>query len=209
MIEDGIKFYYCAAKLKDMLRQGAVQWKVDKPRLESIAEHIYGAIILAISLKDELNVEVNLDRVVKMLAVHELEELFIGDLTPLDNVDKNSLKADVRKKIAGILHKIVAKDEILSLVDEFNLVATLEAKFAKAMDKLECVLEFKKYVDLGQVDLTHLTQDMLKNKTLKWFVDQGKYDLADIFFIYHMPAYEYLGIDENFWFSTLKNLKID
>ena len=64
MIEDGIKFYYCAAKLKDMLRQGAVQWKVDKPRLESIAEHIYGAIILAISLKDELNVEVNLDRVV-------------------------------------------------------------------------------------------------------------------------------------------------
>ena len=39
MLDDAFKFYYTATKLKDMLRQGAVQWNVNKPRLESIAEH--------------------------------------------------------------------------------------------------------------------------------------------------------------------------
>ncbi len=209
MITNSIKFYYFAAKLKDMLRQGAVQWQVDKARKESIAEHIYGTIILAIGLHGELKLNVNLDKVIKMLAIHELEELFIGDITPLSQVDKSKLKLDVNKKIAGILKGVAAKDEILALTDEFNLSATSEAKFAHAIDKLECVLEFKKYQDMGQVDLTHLTKDMLKNKKLKAYVDEGKYDLSDIFFIYHLPAYEYLGIDENFWFKKLKKLKID
>ena len=43
-----------------MLRQGAVQWNVNRDRLESIAEHTFGCMILAIGLKSELNVNVNL-----------------------------------------------------------------------------------------------------------------------------------------------------
>ena len=45
MLKDAFKFYYKATKLKDMLRQGAVQWDVHKKRLESIAEHTYGCMI--------------------------------------------------------------------------------------------------------------------------------------------------------------------
>ena len=50
MLIDSFKFYYEATKLKDLLRQGAVQWNVSKDRLESIAEHTFGCNVLAISL---------------------------------------------------------------------------------------------------------------------------------------------------------------
>ena len=97
----------------------------------------------------------------------------------------------------------------MRLTDEFNGMSTKEARFAKAVDKLECVLEFKKYQDLGQVSLSHLKPEMLKNKYLKAYVESGKYDLADIFFMYHMPAFKEFGIDENYWYSVLKPLKVN
>lgn len=96
----------------------------------------------------------------------------------------------------------------MNLTDEYNEGKSLEAKFAKAVDKLECVLEFKKYQDLKQVSLSHLKPQMLKNKKVKEFVDSGKYDLADIFFMYHLPAYKEFGIDEMYWNTKLKPMSI-
>lgn len=209
MLNDAFSFYYKATELKDMLRQGAVQWEVDKKRLESIAEHTFGCMILAISLQSELNLNIDLGKTLEMLAIHELEELAIGDLTPLDNVDKKSIKEKARSAVYDIIKDLNKCNELMALTDEFNLCGSQEAKFAKAVDKLECVLEFKKYQDLGQVSLKHLKPEMLENKYLKAYVDSGKYDLADIFFLYHMPAFKDYGIDEKFWYDKLKPLKIN
>ena len=202
MLKDAFTFYYKATQLKDMLRQGAVQWNVDKDRLESIAEHTFGCMILAISLQSELNLRIDLGKTLEMLTIHELEELAIGDLTPLDQIDKKTLNAN------NFVKDLKNGKKLMALTDEYNLSETQEAKFAKAVDKLECVLEFKKYQDLGQVSLSHLKPEMLKNKKVKEFVDSGKYDLADIFFLYHLPAFEEFGIDEEYWFAKLKNLPV-
>jgi len=207
MLKDSFEFYYEAVRLKDMLRQGAVQWNVKKDRLESIAEHTFGCNILAISLAEELELDVNIGKVLEMLTIHELEEIAIGDVTPLDNIDKKSLKNKARKSVFDMVKNLKNGSKLMELTDEYNDGETLEAKFAKAIDKLECVLEFKKYQDNGEVSLSHLTNDMLKNKKLKEYVDSGKYDLADIFFLFHMPAYERFGIDEKYWFNHLKNIK--
>ena len=209
MLKDSFKFYYKATKLKDMLRQGAVQWNVNRDRLESIAEHTFGCMILAIGLKSELNVNVNLGKVLEMLTIHELEELSIGDVTPLHNIDKQSLKLQARQSVVNMVSNLGLASELVNLTDEFNLGKTEEAKFAKAIDKLECVLEFKKYQDMQQVSLKHLTEPMLKNKILKAYVDSGKYDLADIFFLYHCPAFKDYGIDEKYWFEHLKPLSVN
>ena len=50
---------------------------------------------------------------------------------------------------------------------------------------------------------------MLKNKILKAYVYSGKYDLADIFFLYHCPAFKDYGIDEKYWFEHLKPLSVN
>ena len=208
MLNDAFTLYYKATQLKDMLRQGAVQWEVDKNRLESIAEHTYGCMILAISLQSELNLKIDLGKTLEMLSIHELEELAIGDVTPLDQIDKKTLKAKARRAVYGFVKNLKNGEKLMSLTDEYNASETQEAKFAKAVDKLECVLEFKKYQDLGQVSLSHLKPEMLRNKKLQEFVESGKYDLADIFFIYHKPAFESFGVDEDYWYKHLKPLKI-
>ena len=209
MITDAIKYYYTATPLKDTLREGAVQWQVNKERKESIAEHTFGCLILATALYDELKLNLNLDRVLNMLSIHELEEVCIGDITPLSHQNKNDLKQTARQGVENMLANIKCKNRIMELTDEYNANTTPEAKFAKAIDKLECVLEFKKYQDLGQVSLANLKPEMLQNKKVDALVKAGKYDLADIFFIYHMPAYLPFGIDEEFWFKQLKPLKIN
>lgn len=143
-----------------------------------------------------------------MLTIHELEKLVIGDVTPLDNIDKKSLKAKARLAVLNFVSNLKQKEKLINLTDEFNYQETEEAKFAKAIDKLECVLEFKKYHDLKQVSLANLKPEMLNNKYLKAYVESGKYDLADIFFLYHMPAFKEYGIDEDFWYNKLKPLQI-
>ena len=62
------------------------------------------------------------------------------------------------------------KEELLRLTDEFNYSKSQEALFAKAIDKLECVLEFKRYHDNGQVSVDHVTDDMLENEKLKSYI---------------------------------------
>ena len=206
MIDDSIRFYYKATQLKDLLRQGAVQWRVKRERLESIAEHTFGCCILAISLVKEINIDVDLGKVLEMLTIHELEEIAIGDVTPLDDIDKKSLFSKARKAVFEMLKDLQNVDELMKLTDEYNEGITKNAKFAKAIDKLECVLEFKKYQDNNQVSLKHITNEMLKNKKLKELVDKKVYDLADIFFLFHLPAFENFGIDEKFWFNVLKKV---
>lgn len=208
MLDNAFKFYYTATKLKDILREGAVQWRVDKERKESVAEHTFGCLVLAISLYHELKLNLNLERVLSMLSIHELEEVVIGDITPLSQTQKDDVKQKAKKGIEKMLAGARCKNQVMALTNEYNSASTPEARFAKAVDKLECVLEFKKYQDLGQVSLKNVTQEMLKNKQLKEMVDSKKYDLADIFFIYHEPAYLEFGIDEKFWFTHLKPLKI-
>ncbi len=207
-MQEAFKFYYKAIELKEMLRQGAVQWNVKADRLESIAEHTYGCMVLAIALHSELNIKVDLGKTLEMLAIHELEEIAIGDVTPLDQIDKKSLKDKARKFVYDFVKDLNQCEKLMDLTDEYNQKESQESLFANAVDKLECVLQFKKWQDLGHVSLANLTQDMLKNKKLKGFVDSGKYDLADIFFIYHKSAYEPFGINEDYWFKTLKNIKV-
>lgn len=210
MLKDSFIFYYKATGLKDMLRQGAVQWKVDKERLESIAEHTFGCMILAIGLKSELNINVDLDKVLEMLTIHELEELSIGDVTPLSNIDKQTLKLQARMSVSKMVKSLNLGNELLSLTDEYNEGKTPEAKFAKAVDKLECVLEFKKYQDKGQVSIKNIENPPVGNnqRLIELFANKN-YDLADIFFLYHCPAFKDYGITEEYWFNHLKNLPVE
>lgn len=79
-----LKYYVFCNTLKDVVRTGWKDWNVNRERLESIAEHIYGVQMLAIAMKSEYDYDVNIEKVLKMLAVHETEEIVIGDLTFFD-----------------------------------------------------------------------------------------------------------------------------
>jgi 5'-deoxynucleotidase YfbR-like HD superfamily hydrolase len=54
-ITELLKFYLLATKLKDLIRTGWKIWNVERERIESVAEHIYGTCILAIAIDSEFS----------------------------------------------------------------------------------------------------------------------------------------------------------
>ena len=78
--ENVIRYYVLCNKLKNIIRTGWTDWHVERERLESVAEHIYGVQMLAIVMNSEYNYDIDIMKVIMMLAVHELEEIYIGDI---------------------------------------------------------------------------------------------------------------------------------
>ena len=61
-LNDAMRFYLLATSLKYKIRSGwdETHWNVSKERIESIAEHIYGTCILAISIDSEFELDIDI-----------------------------------------------------------------------------------------------------------------------------------------------------
>ena len=153
-IKDIMSFYALCSKLKDTIRKGPLTWNANRKRIESVAEHIYGVQMLAISIYYQFGYKLDLNKVIYMLAIHELEEIEIGDLafyetTKEDKLEKGKNATDL------ILKDLVGKEEISKLLDEYNERKTNEAIFAYHCDKLECDVQMKLYDQEGCFDLNN------------------------------------------------------
>ena len=79
--ENVVKYYVLCNRLKDVIRTGWKDWHVDRDRIESVAEHVYGTQMLAIAMQSEYGYDIDISKVILMLSIHELGEVVIGDLT--------------------------------------------------------------------------------------------------------------------------------
>lgn len=165
--ENVIKYYVFCNKLKNTIRTGWMNWHVEKERLESVAEHIYSAQMLAIAMKKEYEYNIDLYKVLYMLAVHEIEEIIIGDLTLFD-ISKEEKREIGKLAVSKVLNNLNDKEEIIDLINEFEEKETEEAKFAFYCDKLECDLQSKMYDEENCIDLE---SDKVKKASLNFKVD--------------------------------------
>ncbi len=181
-IKTVLDYYVLTNKLKDIVRSGWKRWGVKRDRVESIAEHIYGTCMLAIAIWSETLPKVNISEVIMMLALHETEEIIIGDITPFDESKKLKIKMDGEKAVQAIFKNLVAKDVYFKLIHDFDTLSTPEAVFAHKCDKLECDLQARLYSD--QNCLKYEDADEIKNneKILK-FREKGITDVADYFIL--------------------------
>lgn len=188
-IRNILDFYVLTNSLKDKIRSGVSIWNIKAERLESIAEHVYGVCMLAIAIDSEYNFDIDIKRVVLMLAIHELEECIIGDLTPFDNVTN---KKDLgRQAVSQILDGLLKKEEYIELTDEFNEKKSKDSKFANYCDKLEAMLQMKLYEDKGCSDLNSPeNKKLVEQDWIQKLIDGGCKTIADLFFDYHLPSFE-------------------
>lgn len=149
-----IEYYVLCNKLKNIIRTGWLDWKVKRKRIESVAEHIYGTQMLALAIYSEYKYEIDIKKVILMLALHELEEIKIGDLTPFQ-ITKEEKKKIGKKAIKDIIKNLNIKEDIDKIIDEFDERITKEALFAHHIDKLECDLQCKLYDEENCVDLNN------------------------------------------------------
>ena len=186
-----LKFYYLATSLKEKIRSGWIKWNVSKDRLESIAEHIYGTCILAISIDSEFNTSIDLNKVLRMLVLHELEEVIIGDITPYDNVPEAEKLTLGRKAVSEVLDGLIKKEEYEELLNEFNAHETKESKFAFYCDKLEADLQAKKYDEYCNI-FNPDDKKMIEEGWNKNFIENGATTISDLFISYDMKHFDEL-----------------
>jgi putative hydrolase of HD superfamily len=127
-----------AAALKDQPR---CSWTA-AGRRESVAEHSWRVALLALTLKDA-EPGLDLGRVLAMALIHDLGEALSGDVSAASLPDKAAKTARERADLAALLAPAPegVRAAITALWEEAEAGATPEARFVKAVDKLETVMQ--------------------------------------------------------------------
>jgi putative hydrolase of HD superfamily len=135
-----IEFIKEVDKLKYILRKTKL---LNSNRNENDAEHSWHLALMALVLVDHANFPVDLLKVIKMLLIHDIVEIDAGDTFIYDTQKDHTNTVEERvaaKRIFGLLPDEQA-GELIAIWEEFEENQTNEAKFARAMDRLEPLLQ--------------------------------------------------------------------
>ncbi len=136
---DGIlAFLRSAERLKDTLRTS----HTSSGRPESVAEHTWRLCLMAALLRGEFP-DVDFSRLIRICIVHDLGEAVGGDIPAIAQEAGAPKAAKERQDLQSIVAPLPARlrDELLALWDEYEAASTPEARVAKALDKLETILQ--------------------------------------------------------------------
>lgn len=109
---------------------------------ESVAEHTWRLCLMAIVLAPEFE-GVDVAKLLKICVIHDLGEALGGDIPAIDQ-DPGAPKSDSeRRDLLTLIEPLPerARTEIVALWDEYEAAASPEARLAKALDKMETILQ--------------------------------------------------------------------
>jgi putative hydrolases of HD superfamily len=138
-IENILSFIVELDKLKNVYRKSK---PVGLDRYENSAEHSWQVCLAALALKDFANKKTDIDRVIKMLLIHDLGEIDTGDIIVYagKSREQKAQEAAGVERVLGFLSESKCK-EYLALWYEFEEGETPEAKFARAIDRVPPLLQ--------------------------------------------------------------------
>ncbi len=133
--EELLKTLHTINKLKDTTRH----CYTPGGRHESVAEHSWRITAMAYFIKDEFP-DLDMDKVIKMCLIHDLGEVFTGDIPSFDKTKENE---NTEEKLLNDWVKSLPEpfsSEMASLYKEMDALETKEARLYKTLDKLEAVI---------------------------------------------------------------------
>ena len=139
-LERQIRFVLEADRLKTVARQSRI---TNGTRQENSAEHSWHLALMALALGGHAPASTDLGRVMAMLVVHDLVEIDAGDLFLYsDSAAQTRQEAAERAAADRIFALLPAPQAVAAraLWDEFEERRTPEARFARALDRLQPML---------------------------------------------------------------------
>ncbi|MEU0269407.1 HD domain-containing protein [Nocardioides sp. NPDC006303] len=134
-----LEFIAEADKLKTILRASPL---AATDRRENDAEHSWHLALMVLLLAEYADEPIDVGHAIKLVIIHDMVEIYAGD-SPV--FDATAVVDQVEREIAAAerLFTMLPPDqagEIRALWDEFEAAQTPEARFCKAMDRLEPML---------------------------------------------------------------------
>ncbi|MEO2241949.1 MAG: HD family hydrolase [Euryarchaeota archaeon] len=135
-------------RLKRVLRTGWLVRGVPRGAVESVAEHSFGAALLAWEVSRRLRergVDVDPKRAVLLALVHDLPEAVALDL----DAEASRVYGEAKRRAEERAARELLDDELLRLWREFERLESEEAKAAKLADVLDMALQALEYARVG------------------------------------------------------------
>ena len=111
---------------------------LDAYRFENSAEHSWQGALMALVFREYIPEEVNLEKVMSMLLIHDLGEIYAGDTFIFDDVGKSDSYDREFESLKISLDKLPSdqQESFLGLWQEFETGISMEAKYARVLDAL-------------------------------------------------------------------------
>jgi putative hydrolase of HD superfamily len=139
-LEQQMTFVAEAGLLKGVLRQTML---TRPARRENSAEHSWHLAVMALALADYAPPGTDLARVTAMLLVHDLVEVDAGDLFVYASAADQARQEAAERAAADRIFGLLPADQgasVRELWDEFEERRSPEARFARALDRLQPML---------------------------------------------------------------------
>ncbi len=138
-LADQLRFLLVADRLKGVVRGNRI---ADASRYENTAEHSWHLALFAMVLREYAVDEIDPFRVVQMLLLHDLVEIEAGDTLIYhagDGAAQAMREQQAAEKLFGMLPGTQGA-ELRGLWDEFEAAESADARFGKALDRLQPIL---------------------------------------------------------------------
>lgn len=128
--------------LKGVLRKGWTRFPIPTEAVESVADHSYGVSLLVCLLCPP---ELDRGKALEMSLLHDLAEVVTGDIIPSDGVPEDIKAKDELSALSSLLEPFGWSEAGLRLLGEYQSQSSPEARFVKAVDKLDMALQSLAY----------------------------------------------------------------
>ena len=185
-LNDTVDFIKEIEKLKSVTRFN----RTLDGRFENSAEHSWQGAIAAMVLQDYYPEKLNMEKVMSMLLIHDLGEIYAGDTWVFDDQKKLHSHDRELESIEKTM-SILPEEKYLNMKNswlEFEKVQSAEARYARVIDALvplinhlevsevnynpdqissDMVLEKKKFIKSESEELWKLTEELVKKSVEK------------------------------------------
>ena len=144
-----VEAYFEINQLKQLYRQGWLRRGVPPERCESVAEHVFGMVMLGWWVVESDFPALDRDKVIRMVLAHELGEVYVGDITPADGVPAAEKERLEREAVRRVVRDLPHGAETLALWEEYTAGDTPEARLVKQLDRLEMAFQAAVYQTQG------------------------------------------------------------
>jgi len=133
-----LEFLRAAEQLKTVKRSG---W-TSAGEQESVAEHTWRVCLMALLVRDSYP-GLDFAKLVSLCIVHDLGEAIGGDIPAPQQVGGPAKSAQEREDLLQLVQPLpdLIREQLTALWDEYEAATTPEARLAKALDKLETILQ--------------------------------------------------------------------
>lgn len=133
-----ISFIQEAEKLKDVLRSA----HTTNGRQESTADHTWRLCLMAMVFEREFEA-IDFLKLLKICMIHDLGEAISGDIPAIHQKPGHNKSEQERADLLTLLEPLdeLRRSEFLALWDEYDNMASPEARMAKGLDKLETIIQ--------------------------------------------------------------------